>query len=203
MFCKRVNGKCQLKFKITLSILAIVFVVSLLVPETFAAEKTILKLNPKPGQKYNRVITIDENISQSMAGRQMDIAHTKKVGLEFEVKGADAKSVVSVMVTYQMLQEKTSSTAGTWEYDSADPNTHNGNPMANAYTAMMGEGFLMKVTGNGRIVELTGFDEMFSRIAEKMVVAEDEMISKLPPCKRSRKKDNAATCKKLKNLRNN
>ena len=39
----------------------------------------------------------------------------------------------------------------------------------------------MKVAGNGRIVELTGFDEMFSRMAEKIVVAEDEMISKLPP----------------------
>ena len=138
MFYKRVNGKSRIKFKITLSILAIVFVVSLLAPETFAAEKTILKLNLKPGQKYNRVITIDENISQSMAGQQMDIAHTKKVGLEFEVQDVDAKGVASVMVTYRTLQEKSSSTAGSWEYDSIDPNTHDGNPLANTYKAMIG-----------------------------------------------------------------
>ena len=162
------------KFKIILSSLVISFTVCLLVSETFAAEKTILKLNLKPGQKYNRVISIEENISQSMASRQIDLAHTKKVGLEFDVKDVDAKGIASVMVTYRTLQEKTSHTAGAMEYDSADPNTHD-DPIANTYTAMMGEGFLMKVASNGRIVELTGFDEMFSRIAEKIVVAEDEI----------------------------
>lgn len=138
---------------------------------------------------------MEEKISQSMAGQKMDIDHTKKVGLEFEVKDLDAKGVASVKVTYRTIQEKTSSTAGNFEYDSTDPSTHDGNPIANAYTAMMGEGFLMKVAGNGRIVELTGFDEMFSRMAEKITVAEDEMLSKLPPGKCTIDKNKAANRK--------
>jgi hypothetical protein len=39
----------------------------------------------------------------------------------------------------------------------------------------------MKVAPNGKIVELTDFDKMLSRMAEKIVVADDEMLSKLPP----------------------
>ena len=169
-----------------------VLIVVLLTSDNYAAEKTALKLNLKPGQKYKRVISMEEKISQSMAGRQIDLAHTKKVGLEFDVKDVDAKGVASVMVTYRTLQEKTSHTAGAMEYDSADPNTQG---VMAVYTAMMDEGFLMKVAGNGRIVELTGFDEMFSRMAEKMVVAEDEKISKAPPGQCTIDKNKAANCK--------
>ena len=185
-----------LNFKITLSALVITFMVSLFVPETFAAEKTTLKLNLKPGKKYHRVISMKEKILQTMMGQQMNIIHTKKVGLEFEVKDVDAKGIASVKVTYRALQEKTSSTTGSFEYDSTDPSTHEGNPLASTYTAVMGEGFLMKVASNGRIVELTGLDEMLSRMAEKIVVAEDEMISKMPPGKCSVDKGNAADRKR-------
>ncbi|MBW1932821.1 MAG: hypothetical protein JRI56_07370 [Deltaproteobacteria bacterium] len=173
-----------------------VLIVVLLASDNYAAEKTALKLNLKPGQKYKRVITMEENISQSMAGEQMDIAHTKKVGLEFEVKDVDANGIASVKVTYRTLKEKTSSTAGEFEYNPENPTTLAESPLAPTYTAMMGESFVMKVAGNGRIVELTGFDEMFSLIAEKIVVAEDEMISKLPPSKCDKKKDGPAACEK-------
>lgn len=158
-----------------------VLIVVLLTSDNYAAEKTVLKLNLKPGQKHKRAITMEENISQSIAGQQMDIAHTKKVGLAFEVKDVDAKGVASVKITYRTLKEKTSSTAGEFEYDPENPSTLAECPLAPTYTAMIGESFVMKVAGNGKIVELAGYDEMLSRMAEKMVVAEDEMISKLPP----------------------
>jgi hypothetical protein len=158
-----------------------VLIVVLLTSDNYAAGKMTLKLNLKLGQKYKRVISMEEKISQSIAGQQMDIAHTKKVGLEFEVKDVNAKGVASVKVTYRTLKEKTSSTAGEFEYNPENPSTLAESPLAPTYTALMGESFVTKVAGNGRIVELTGFDKMFSRMAEKMTVAEDEMISKLPP----------------------
>ncbi len=68
-----------LKFKTSLSALVIAFMVFLFVPETFAAEKITLKLNLKPGQKYNRVISMEEKILQTMMGQQINIAHTKKL----------------------------------------------------------------------------------------------------------------------------
>lgn len=184
-----------LKFKITLSALVIVFMVFLFIPETFAAEKTTLKLNLKPGQKYNRVISMEEKILQTMMGQQMNITHTKKLGLEFEVKDVNTKGIASVMVTYRTIQEKTSSFAGGMEYDSENPGTLAENPLAPTYTAMMDDGFIMKVAPNGKIVELTGLDEMLSRMAEKIVVADDEMISKMPPGKCSVDKGNAAARK--------
>jgi hypothetical protein len=170
-----------LKFNIMLPIFVSTLSVCLFSSKALAVEKATLRLNPEQGQKYERVITMEENISQSIAGQQMDIAHTKKVGLEFKIKDVDAKGVVSVKVSYRTIQEKTSSTGGDFEYDSTEPSTHEGNPLAPTYTAMIGESFIIKVASNGKIIELAGFDEMLSRMAEKIVVAEDEMISKLPP----------------------
>lgn len=183
---KSLNGESQVKGlkamkKGMLKGFLFVLIVVLSASDNYAAEKTALKLNLIPGQKYKRVISMEEKISQSIAGQKMDIDHTKTVGLEFEIMNADAKDITSVKVTYRTIQEKTSGTVGNFEYDSTDPNTHEGNPIANTYTAMMGEGFLIKVASNGRIVGLTGLDEMLSQMAEKMVVAEDEMLSKLPP----------------------
>ncbi|MHC5060425.1 MAG: DUF6263 family protein [Planctomycetota bacterium] len=185
-----------LKLKITLSVLVIAFMIFPFVPETFAAEKTTLKLNLKPGQKYNRVIRMEEKILQTVMGQQMNIDHMKKLGLEFEVKDVDTKGIASAMVTYRTIQEKTSSFAGEGEYDSENPSTLAENPLAPTYTALMDDGFIMKIAPNGKIVELTGFDKMLSRMAEKMVAAEDEMISKMPPSKCSVDKGNAADRKK-------
>lgn len=181
--------KCRLKG------LLFVLIIALLTANNYAAEKLNLGFNLKLGQKHKKVISMKENISQSMMGQQMDIAHSKRIGLEFEIKDVDRKRVVSVKVTYRTLQEKTTSASGNFKYDSTDPNTHEGNPLANTYTAMMGEGFIMKATGNGKIVELTGFDEMLSRMAEKMVIAEDEMVSKAPPCQYTIDKKKAANHK--------
>ncbi len=169
------------KTKIRLFLFASSLAVCLLAENTFAVEKITLQLNLKPGQKYKRVVTMEEGISQTIEGQQMDIAHTKIVGLEFEVKNIDVKGIASVKVTYRTLKENTSSVAGEFEYNSVNPITFAGNPLAPTYTAMMNESFVVKIAGNGRITELAGFDEMFSRMAEKMVVTEDEMISKMPP----------------------
>ena len=150
------------------------------VAESGAAEKLDLKLRLKPGQKYSMRITTEQKISQTIGGKQQDISHMKAAGMSFEVKEVDADGIASVKVTYLTLKEKTTSTAGEFEYNSADPCTAVNNPLAPTYAALMGDGFIMKVTPEGEIVGLDGIDEMFMRMAEKIVVAEDKLISAAP-----------------------
>jgi len=127
-------------------------------------------------------ITTEQKISQAIGGKQQDINHMKATGASFEVKEVDADGIASVKVTYLTLNEKTKSTAGEFEYDSTDPCTAAtlDNPLAWMYKPMMGQSFTIKVTPKGEIVGLDGIDEMFMRMAEKIVVAEDKLISAAP-----------------------
>ena len=115
-----------------------------------------------------------------------------EIGLE--VKKIDANGVASITVTYLTLKEKTTSAFGEFGYDSTDPCTAVNNPFAPTYAAMMGENVTMRVTPKGKIVEIKGIDEMFSRMAEKIIVAEDELMSKAPAgtCEIKKSEDAAA-----------
>ncbi|MBN2456924.1 MAG: hypothetical protein JXB29_10410 [Sedimentisphaerales bacterium] len=161
--------------------------------ESGAAGKLDLKLRLKPGQKYGMRIIEEDKISQTIMGRQQDVNHIKATGLRFEVEEVDANSIATIKLTYQTLREKTNSWAGGMEYDSTKPCTAADNPLAQMYTAMMGESFIMKVTPEGKIIGLNGIDEMFLGMAEKIIVAEDKLITKAPPGTCSRNKSNGNT----------
>jgi len=135
-------------------------------------------------------ITTEQKISQTIGGKQQDISHMKATGMSFEVKEVDADGIALIKVTYRTLREKTDSWAGGMEYDSTKPETAAGNPLAPTYAAMIGDGFIMKVAPKGEIVGLDGIDEMFMRMAEKIVVAEDKLISAAPAgtCEAAKKK---------------
>jgi hypothetical protein len=194
-------GKQILISAVSIFILVPIVVVS--ASESAAEEKIDLKLRLKPGQKYSMRITTEQKISQTIGAKQQDISHMKATGMSFEVKDVDINGIVSVKVTYLTLKEKTKSAAGEFEYNSADPCTAVNNPLAPTYAALMGDGFIMKLTPKGEIVGLDGIDEMFMRMAEKIVVAEDKLISAAPAgtCEPAKKKAVKETPEKRANRR--
>ncbi len=154
-----------------------VLLIAILVSDSGAAQKLDLKLRLKPGQKYGILITTEDEVAQTIMGRQQDISHTKAMGLEFDVEQVDANGIATIKVTYRTLKEKTSSWAGGMEYDSTKPaGTFADNPLALTYAAMMGQSFGMKVSPRGTIVEVNGIEQLFEEIAEKIVAAEDDLI---------------------------
>lgn len=160
--------------------------------DTPTAGKLDLKLRLRPGQKYGMRIVRQDKISHTIMGQQQDMNHTKAMGIDFEVKEVDANAIASIKVTYRTLQEKTVGTTDQVEveYDSTKDSWAVDNPLAMMYAPMIGDGFIMKVTPEGEIVGLDGIDEMFMRMAEKIVVAEDKLISAAPvgTCEAAKKK---------------
>jgi len=179
---------------LTVSIFIFVQMADVWANEGGASEKLNLKLRLKSGQKYGMRIIKKNKISQEIMGQQQNINHTKVVEIGLEVKKIDANGVASITVTYLTLKEKTTSAFGEFGYDSTDPCTAVNNPFAPTYAAMMGENVTMRVTPKGKIVEIKGIDEMFSRMAEKIIVAEDELMSKAPAgtCEIKKSEDAAA-----------
>ena len=162
--------------KFSKSIVALVFFLTtgIVTSDGYAAEKIDLKLRLKPGQKHSMRIITENKISHTIMGQQQKINHHKIVELEFEVKEVEPNGAALVKVTYQSLKEKTTTAAGEFKYDSTDP----GNPLASMYAAMIGQGFTIRVSVDGKIVQLKGVDEMYARMAEKIVEAEDKLLSK-------------------------
>jgi len=151
---------------------------SVVTSDGYAAEKLDLKLRLKPGQKHSMRIITENKISHTIMGQQQKINHHKTVELEFEVKDVQPSAAALVKVTYLSLKEKTESNQGDFEYDSTKPETFEGNPLAMSYNAMIGQGFVMKITPDGKVAKLRGIDEMCGQMAEKIVDAEDVSIKK-------------------------
>jgi len=185
------------KQTLILAVLIFIFVLiaGVWAAESRPAEELDLKLRLIPGQKYGMRVNKENKISQTIMGRQQNINHIKAVTMELEVKEVGFDGVASIKVTYRTLKEKTKTgTPGQqFEYDSTDPCTAVGNPLASMYSAMMGQSFTIKVAPKGEIFELKGIDEMFSRMAEKIIIAEDELLSKAPACERVKKQTQKET----------
>ena len=162
------------------SIVVLVFFLTMgvVTSDGYAAEKLDLKLRLKPGQKHSMRIITENKISHTIMGQQQKINHHKIVELEFEVKEVEPNGTASVKVAYLSLEEKTESNHGEFEYDSTKPETFEGNPLATSYNAMIGQGFTIRVSVDGKIVQLKGIDKMYERMAEKIVDAEDKLLSK-------------------------
>ncbi len=144
----------------------------------YAVDGIDLKLRLKSQQKHNLRIIEENKISQKMSGQSIDINQTKTTELEFEVEQVDANNIASIKVTYLKLKEKGASQGGQMEYDSTKPEISADNPLAPTYSAMIGQSFIMKVSPEGKILALTGLDEMYLKMAEKVANAEDEDFKK-------------------------
>jgi hypothetical protein len=160
----------------------------------YAGEKLDLKLRLKPSQKHSMRIITENKISHTIMGKQQKINHHKAIELEFEVEKVEPNGTAWIKATYRSLKEKTTTATGDFKYDSTDPTTATGNPLAPMYAAMIGQGFLMKIVSNGKVVELKGIDKMYERMAEKIVDAEDKLLSKR---KKRPKKERRETTKEL------
>jgi len=143
-----------------------------------AEESIVLKLRLKPKQKHSLRIIEENKTFQKAEGQSLDIYQIKTTELEFEVETVDANSIASIKVTYLKLKEKDKSQGGQMEYDSTNPEISTGNPFTSIYSSMIGQGFIMKVSPEGNILELTGIDEMYSKMAERLANSEDENMRK-------------------------
>ena len=137
-----------------------------------------LKLRLKPEQKHNVQIVREDTISQTVMGQKQDIHQTKTTGLEFEVERIDTDGAAWLKVTYLTVKEKSKSAAGQMEYDSTKLDASTDNPFGATYSAMIGQSFVMKIAPKGKIVEIKGIDEMYRRMAEKIVQDEDTLRKK-------------------------
>ena len=168
------NNKMYSKI-IVLFILAL----GLNIQEIQAAEPMDLKLTLSPNQKHKMRMMSKISSSQTLQGQINESTHEEIMEVIFHVQDVNSQGDILMKVTFEKLQTKTKYPTSTIEFDSTKPDTGPLNPLAPTYRALIGQSFKIKVASNGTILELQSIDDMLLKMAEKVIVAEDEKLDKM------------------------
>jgi len=132
-----------------------------------ADEKIVLRLRLKEGESYRQRMTTDQKISQTIQGQQLDMA--QKMGMEFtyDVLKVNADGTARVKVTYTGVLFEQDGPMGKIRYDSANP-PETVHPLAQGFAALVGQGFSMEFTPEGKVTNVEGVDAMLKHMLANM-----------------------------------
>lgn len=136
-------------------------------------EKIALKLNLKPGDQRKMTADVDMKITVSAPGREEQMNMSMGLGMSFDVLEVDDAGVHTLKTTCDRVRMNMSGGPMSIEYDSDNPDAQQ-NPLTQPLAAMVGTSLTMKVTPEGKTLEVSGMDEMA-----------DKMGAKLPPAARA------------------
>lgn len=132
-----------------------------------AAEKVQYQFRVKKGQKlYFRMIT-DQKMTQTVNGQEQAIEKTIGKGVKFDVNDVDKKGNAWIDYTYDWASLKQKGLMGEAIYDSNKEDARVP-PAARMYAALLGEGFSVRITPEGRVRELKGLEKMRENVEKKL-----------------------------------
>jgi hypothetical protein len=128
------------------------------------------------GKTYRMRMATEQKITQTMEGRTMVMPQTIGFGLTQAVKEVREDGTAVVQVTYDSVKFKQEGPMGAMDYDSANPPA-TVPPMARGFAALVGQGFSMDMTPEGRVVRVEGADQLLARITENIEIPMPAMRS--------------------------
>ncbi len=142
-----------------------------------AADKLDLKFHLEKGKSYKLLITIEQNIVVWIGGAEQETKHTLGIGQTFKVTDVDEEGTATLEVTFGPMSMKLEGSTGTIEYNSDDPpDSIEEVPLAaRAFALMVGRTFTMKMTPEGRVLEIKGMDKIFEAIFKSLGLPDDPM----------------------------
>jgi len=149
-----------------------ILAIGLNIQDVQAAEPIDLKLALRPNQKYEMRLTSKTNSSQTEQGQVSKSVEEEIVEVVFHVQEVDSQGDILMKVTFGKLQNKKKTSTGTMYFDSTKPDVNPNNRLAPIYSALIGQSFKIKVASNGNILELQSIDDMFLKVAEKVIAVE-------------------------------
>ncbi|MHC4396517.1 MAG: DUF6263 family protein [Planctomycetota bacterium] len=175
--------------------IAVLFILALglNIQDIQAAEQVDLKLILRPNQKYEMRLTSKINSSQTFQGQVSKNVEEEIIEVAFDVQQVNSQGDILIKVTFEKLKTRKKSAASTLgvastiEFDSTKPNADPSNRLAPIYSTLIGQSFKIKVASNGKILELQSIDDMFLKMTEKVIAAEDEKMDKKAIQKKNQK----------------
>jgi hypothetical protein len=140
------------------------------------SEKIFLQLRFEEGKTYRMRMTTQQKITQTMQGRTMEMPQSIGFGLTQAVKEVKEDGTAVVQVTYDSIQFKQEGPMGAMDYDSDNP-PETVPLMAKGFAALVGQGFSLDMTPEGRVIRVEGADQLLARVTESIDIAVPAMRS--------------------------
>ena len=158
--------------------IAFVAVVAAALSTASCSKKLKLRLRLQKGKSYSILMTMDQKIEQEILGQKQSMKQVIGMGYTFNVKDVDAEGNASVEVTYTSVRFKQTGPMGVIEYDSTKP-AGTVHMAARGFAGLVGQGFSMKITPEGSVLEIAGVDKMLDNMVKTMGLPESPMGQQL------------------------
>ena len=152
--------------------LALILLLSICLASWSAAQSKVeLRLSVHKGETHQISSTLDQTVRQTINGVAQEMKQKIGIGYTFTVSEIDANGVASARIRFNSVSFHAKTPAGPVDYDSDHPPSQVP-AMAMGVAAMLGQGFALKVTSDGRVTEVSGLDNMFNAVIAKMNLPE-------------------------------
>ncbi|HSG80987.1 MAG TPA: DUF6263 family protein [Gemmatimonadota bacterium] len=126
-----------------------------------------LRLQFEPGRTFTMEMTLDQQISQTLFGQEQQMTQVMEMTYGVAVEGVDAAGNGLVNWTYDAVRFEVNGPMGRLVYDSADP-TAEVSPLLQGYAAFVGRSFRARTTPRGKVLEVSGFEEILQALLQDM-----------------------------------
>lgn len=155
------------KYSIT-KFLLLFTIVSIAFTACKSEEEVALSFSPKVSKKYE--ISMDYTQDMSM-GEMGDMKNTIKMDYELFIKEKDKDNNLVILTTFKKVGFDTKSPQGNISYDSdskTEPTEMATIMMSKIFGGMIGQGFSMTVSPEGKVIEVKGMEAIFSNMIKNM-----------------------------------
>lgn len=127
-----------------------------------------LQLRLQENATYRLRVIIDQQIEQEVLGESISLNQSIGMEYRYDVTAIDDDGIATVDVIYDWLSyEQSGGPAGDVSYDSDNPPDEI-NPLALGYAGLVNQGFSMKMTPTGQVIEVTGIDAMLDSLLSQL-----------------------------------
>lgn len=148
----------------------ILVIAALIVVIDASAQQYDLKLNLKKGQHYTQAMAMNMNLTQSIAGQEMNIVTVMHFDFNEVVTAINAKGDFVIESQYTHMTMDLDAMGQKMNYDSNVKDTSEDNLMksyAAALDQMMGKKFTVTITPKGKVTEVKGLKEVLAGVLKK------------------------------------
>jgi hypothetical protein len=166
-------------FNFNARLIVAVFALCLSVLSVMATDSVELGLRWDEGAVYELSTTSDQVIEQTIAGRENKIEQNIIMNYTFSVQDVDDSGTATISIVYDAvkMQQKVSNGMA-FSYDSTDKDA----PVPAAvkgFAGLVGRGFDMKITPDGKVTDIQGVDSMIDGLVEGMDQVNPAMKSQM------------------------
>jgi hypothetical protein len=136
-------------------------------PVSKTDEKIQYQMRFQEGQKYHLRFVTEQKISQNLSGQEQKIEQTIGLGCDFDVKNVEPNENAWVSYTYRWVKLIQKGAGGNVVYDSSEKGVTAPN-MAQGFAALLGEGFSLEITPQGRVEAVEGLQTIRDNIGKKL-----------------------------------